>query len=53
MKDLVWVDSDLRSNKTVGKADTPATLSHPDSLEAVTKDWNSGIEMGDQKGLNP
>jgi len=30
MKDLVWVDSDLRTNRRVGKADSPATWSHPD-----------------------
>jgi hypothetical protein len=32
----------------VENADPPATLSHPDSLEAVTKGRNSYVKIGDQ-----
>ena len=42
------VETGLCNNRKVENADPLATLSHPDSLEAVTKGRNSYVKMGDQ-----
>jgi hypothetical protein len=38
---------------TVGEANLLATLSHPNSMERVTKSQHNGIDMGDHKRSKP
>ena len=44
-----WTESELLYSRILGEAESPSTWSHPDSLEAVTKGRNSGIEMSDHE----
>jgi hypothetical protein len=40
MKEFDWIESDLRNSRRVGRKDSPATRSHPNSSEPVTKSRN-------------